>query len=214
MLTPPALANAPLDEVLDQAHRLVVRQARDWSELVIDIEAPSRFMLLTEDGRLAGFAEERDGGSAFLGRWFLGARRPFEVGIFSPEDRRPALVVRRPWTWFLSRADVEDGEGRPLGTVRERFTPFRRSFDVEAPDGRLLARIVGPFFRPWTFLIRSAAETRELGRIEKRWSGVLTEALTDADTYLVTLPLGDPALRRLTLGAAVLIDYRFFEGRD
>ena len=136
------------------------------------------------------------------------------VGIFSTTGRSPALVVRRPWTWFFSRVEVADGDARPLGTVRERFTPFRRSFDVEPPDGRLLARIVGPFFRPWTFLVRSAADTRELGRIEKRWSGVLTEALTDADTYLVTLPLGDPALRRLTLGAAVLIDYRFFEGRD
>ena len=195
MRTPPALANAPLDEVLDQARRLVVRQARDWAELVVDVEAPSRFMLLTEDGRVAGLAVERDGGSEAIFRWFLGARRPFVVGIFS-------------------RVEVEDGAGRPLGTVRERFTPFRRTFDVEAPDGRLLARIVGPFFRPWTFLIRSAAGTRELGRIEKRWAGLLTEALTDADTFLVTLPLSDPALRRLTVGAAVLIDYRFFEGRD
>jgi hypothetical protein len=214
MRTPPALANAPLDEVLDQARRLVVRQARDWAELVVDVEAPSRFMLLTEDGRVAGLAVERDGGSEAIFRWFLGARRPFVVGIFSPTDRSPSLVVRRPWTWLFSRVEVEDGAGRPLGTVRERFTPFRRTFDVEAPDGRLLARIVGPFFRPWTFLIRSAAGTRELGRIEKRWAGLLTEALTDADTFLVTLPLSDPALRRLTVGAAVLIDYRFFEGRD
>jgi hypothetical protein len=41
-----------------------------------------------------------------------------------------------------------------------------------------------------------------------------SEAFTDADTFLVTLPSGDAALRRLLVGAAALIDFKFFEKDD
>ena len=40
------------------------------------------------------------------------------------------------------------------------------------------------------------------------------EAFTDADTFLVTLPPGDPQLRQLLLAAAILVDFLWFEHRD
>jgi uncharacterized protein YxjI len=211
MLRSPRLptAEVPLAQALDARRRVIVRQARDWTEL-LDLKAPNRYALLTEDGALAGMAAEYPG--SFLLRWWLKARRPFEMGIYASEERRyPAIRLRRPWTWFLSRLEVLDADGRPLGVVRERLSLLRRRFDLEAPDGRVLARIVGPFWRPWTFVLRAATGERELGRIEKRWSGVVSEVLTDADTFLVTLPEGDPDLRRLALAAAILVDFRFFE---
>jgi uncharacterized protein YxjI len=205
-------ARVPLSDVLDHGQRIVVRQARDWVEL-LDVEAVNRYALLTEGGALAGMALETPGN--FLLRWILKARRPFEMGIFAGEaDAAPVLQLRRPWTWFFGRVEVADAGGRPLGVVRERFAWFRRRFDVEAPDGRLLARIVGPFFRPWTFLVHAPEGARELGRIEKKWSGAVSELFTDADTFLVTLPADDPRLRRLVLGAAILVDFRFFENTD
>jgi hypothetical protein len=202
-------AEVPLTHALDASRRIVIRQARDWTELV-DLKAPNRYALLTETGALAGMAAEYPGNP--LLRWWLRARRPFELGIYASEEPRyPALRLRRPWTWFLSRLEVLDEDGRTLGVVCERFAFLRRRFEVEGPDGRLLARIVGPFWRPWTFVVQAASSERELGRIEKKWSGLVSEALTDADTFLLTLPEGDPVLRRLLLGAAILIDFRFFE---
>jgi hypothetical protein len=41
-----------------------------------------------------------------------------------------------------------------------------------------------------------------------------SEVFTNADTFLVTLPQTDPVLRRLAVGAAVLVDFLFFEDRD
>ncbi|BDG06710.1 phospholipid scramblase family protein [Anaeromyxobacter oryzae] len=215
MRSPPLpSAELPLAHVLDAAPRLVVRQARDWTEL-LDLEAPNRYALLTESGALAGMAAEYPGGAgAWIGRWWLRARRPFEIGVYGSEERRyPALRFRRPWTWWLSVLEVTDADGRPVGTVRQRFTWFRRRLDLEAPDGRVLARVVGPVWRPWTFLVE-APSGREVGRIEKRWSGAVTELLTNADTYRVTMPPGEPRLRRLVLGAAVLADFLWFEEHD
>jgi uncharacterized protein YxjI len=206
---------APLAEALDRAPRVVVRQARDWSELLA-WEAPNRYALLTPEGALCGWALElAGGGSALLARWFLKANRPFEMGVYPAGDTRTAaLRLRRPFTWFLSRLEVSDETGRPLGVVRQRFTILRRRLDLEAPDGRLLARLTGPLLHPWTFVLTERDGDRELGRIEKRWSGTVSEVFTDADTFLVTFGRADATVRRLLLAAAVLVDFRWFEDRD
>lgn len=203
----------PLADALASARRVVVRQARDWSELV-GLEAPNRYALLTEAGALAGMAVERPGN--LLVRWFLRSSRPFDMDVYDTSgEPRATLRFRRPWRWLFSRLEVAAADGAPLGAIQQRWSWLRRRFDVEAPDGRVLARIVGPLFRPWTFLVEPAAGGgRELGRIEKRWSGVVSEVFTEADTFLVTLPIGDGTLRPLLLGAAVLVDFKFFERRD
>jgi len=206
---------APLSSALDEVPRLVVRQSRDWVEL-LDWEVPNRYALLTERGALAGWAlEHAGGGGAMLLRWFLKANRPFEMGVVSADGgREEVLRLRRPFTWFFARLELEDGSGRPVGLVRQRFAVLRRRFDVEGPGGRLLARITGPLLHPWTFVFTAPNDDRELGRIEKRWSGAASELFTDADTFLVTFGRADATLRRLMLAAAVLLDFRYFESTD
>lgn len=205
----------PLATALDQGARLVVRQARDWAELLA-WESPNRYALLTEDGALAGWALEHAGGSgAFLARWFLKANRPFEMGIFAAGDTgREVLRLHRPFTWFFARLEVSDEAGRPLGAIQQRFSILRRRLDVEAPGGRLLARITGPLLHPWTFVLTAGESDREVGRIEKRWSGGVSELFTDADTFLVTFGRTEGVLRRLLLAAAVLVDFRWFEDTE
>jgi hypothetical protein len=203
----------PFADALASARRLVLRQSRDWSELVA-LEAPNRYAILTEGGALAGMALERPG--SFLVRWFLRSRRPFEMDVYdSSGEPRPVLRFRRPWRWLFTRLEVLGADGAPLGAIQQRWSWVRRRFDVEAPDGRVLARIVGPLFRPWTFLVEAAAGSGlELGRIEKKWSGTVSEVFTEADTFLVTLPAAEGPLRELSIGAAVLVDFRYFERDD
>lgn len=209
----------PLSQVLDGERRLFVRQRKDWLEVFTDFEAANRYALLTEGGALAGWAMEKPGGFwRFLARSVLKAMRPFELMVFPAEGPSAGaeLSVRRPWTWFFAHLYVWDRSGRPIGQVRQRWAWIRRRLDLETPDGRTVARIIGPLLHPWTFIAERGPEgsPREVGRVEKKWGGLLKEAFTDADTYLVTFGDADPTFRRLLLAAALLIDARWFEARD
>jgi uncharacterized protein YxjI len=214
----PRAPTVPLAHALDQEPRLVVRQARHLPEILTGFEQANRYAIHDERGALAGLASERgEGAGEFFARWFLRGARPFRMEIYDAADpARTVLRLWRPWRWFLARLEVADGDGRPLGVVRQRFSWLRRRLDVEGPGGRLLGRLVGPLLHPWTFRVLGGPEgaEREVGRIEKRWSGLLTETFTTADTFLLTLPRGDPDLRRLVLAASILVDFRWFERRD
>ena len=56
-------------------------------------------------------------------------------------------------------------------------------------------------------------EGRELARVEKKWSGMLTEAFTDADRFRVAFdaPELSPDERALVLSAGIFIDLQYFE---
>jgi hypothetical protein len=212
-------ASSPFQTTLAQSPRLVVRQRTNVLEDFTGVEAQGRYQVLTESGAfVAGFAEHADGIGGFLGRWMLKARRPFTMGLYPAEHAdRPLLLLERPWTWLLSQLEVrEAGSGRVVGRVQQRWAWFRKRLDLQAADGRPLARLTGPILRPWTVLIETGPESnpREAGRIEKKWSGLLREAFTDADTFLVTLPQGDARLRQLVLAAAILVDFLWFEHRE
>ena len=212
-------SSLPLAQAIDTEHRLVVRQRREWLELFTDFEQANKYAVQTEGGAVVGWALEKPGGwGRFFARSFLKAMRPFELMFFPPEGPvgGAEISLRRPWTWFFAEVSVWGRDGRPLGKVRQRWGWVRRRLDVETPDGRTVARIVGPLLHPWTFIAEQGPEgnPREAGRIEKQWGGLLKEGLTDADTFLVAFGAVDPTYRRLLLAAAILIDFRWFEGRD
>lgn len=215
---PPA-GSVPLARALDEERRLFVRQRKEWLEVFTGFEQANKYALVTEGGALAGWALEKPGGfGRFLARSLLKNMRPFELMVFPAEGpSAPAeLSVRRPFTWYFARLYVWDRDGQPIGQVRQRWSWIRRRLDLETPDGRTVARIVGPLLHPWTFIAQRGPEgaSREAGRVEKKWGGLLKEAFTDADTYLVTFGDPDRTFRRLFLAAALLIDSRWFEGSD
>lgn len=218
MTAPFASLPSPLVQALDHEPRLVLRQERSVVEALTGLDTPNRYVLLhPETGAILGGAEEEAGGVAQLfRRWFLHAGRPFTMHVSALDGGPAVLRVERPWRFFLSRVEVWDADGRLVGVVRQRFTWLRRRLDLEGAGGRTIARVVGPILRPWTFLVEQGPEGagREVGRIEKRWSGFGTELFTDADTFLLTFPQDAGALlRRLLLAAAILVDYSWFEQR-
>lgn len=68
-----------------------------------------------------------------------------------------------------------------------------------------------PLWKPWTFAF--SANGRAVAVVQKKWSGLLTEMITDADNFLIQV--SDPALplghRVLLLAAAIFIDLQYFE---
>jgi uncharacterized protein YxjI len=199
-----------LSSALASGGRLVIKQQKHWGEILTGFEAKSAYEICTERGDTVGRVGERSTGLlSTLGRWMFKGRRPFELVVES--DGGMVLFLRRPWFWWFSSLEVNDGAGNPLGRIEQRFAFFQRRFDLQDSAGRLLATVIGPFFHPWTFEIHAGDGGRELGRIEKRWSGFGRELFTDADNFSLTLPESDPVLAKLVLAAALLVDFCYFE---
>ncbi|MCX4243470.1 phospholipid scramblase-related protein [Paraliomyxa miuraensis] len=205
------MSNLP---VLARASALVIRQQKELLEVFTDFETKNRYAIQLPDGQTAFYAAETGGGAwAFITRSFLKARRPFTMDLLDPTGGM-ALRLERPWTWFFSELHVRDAQGQRLGMIDQRFAFLSRRFVILDPTGRELAQIHGPLWRPWTFRILQP-DGQEVGRITKKWSGLLVEAFTDADTFGVEMSPGmDARLRPLVLAATFLIDFLYFEDRD
>ncbi|RKH63000.1 phospholipid scramblase-related protein [Corallococcus aberystwythensis] len=198
--------------LLRDEHALRVRQVKEWGEILTGFEGRNRYEVVGDDGRPLFFAGEVGSGlGLFLLRGFLKAKRPFTMELKS-ERGETLLRLRRPWRFWLSRMEVEDGEGRHLGAIQQRFRFFTRAYDVLGPRDEELAHLSGPFFRPWTFNVEQ--QGREVGTIAKRWSGFGKEMFTDADNFGVRFDgLHDPHVRTLVVAATFLIDFVHFENR-
>jgi uncharacterized protein YxjI len=194
------------------AESLVVRQQTEAVEVFTDFETRNRYEIQLADGRtMLHAAESGEGALAFLGRNFLGNRRPFEISIRGGGGNS-VLELRRPWTWVFSRLEVRDGQGQPLGTIRQRFALFAKRFTIHDPSGAEIAALHGPMLRPWTF--RVLVDEQEVGKVTKEWSGLLEEAFTTADTFGVQFGPGmSPQVRSLALAATFLIDFLYFESK-
>ena len=55
---------------------------------------------------------------------------------------------------------------------------------------------------------------REVAKVQKKWSGLLTEAFTDKDNFHLTMSDQlKPEDRLLILAAAIFVDLQYFEGK-
>ncbi len=194
----PALARVP---------SFIVTQKKEMLEIVTDFESKNRYMVQSPDGSLSFDALEV--GGSFLGRSFLKSSRPFTIEL-SDMYGATWMTFRRPWTWIFSELHVHDAGGAPIGSVHQKFKLFGRRFDVTDASGQKVAELHGPMFRPWTFKVMVLDQ--EVGRIAKKWSGLLREAFTDADNFSVEFgPQMPPHHRAIVLGATFLIDFLYFE---
>ena len=121
-------------------------------------------------------------------------------------DGTKLLQLTRPAKVFKSRLEVEDGTGRRVGEVVQANVFGKIRFDLRDARGGQLGRIQAENWRAWDFAILDA-EGKEVGRIDKKFVGVLKAVFTPADNYVVDI---DPSLRSdlrlLAVGAAAAVD--------
>ena len=197
-----------MDE-LSVANTLVLSQKKEWGEIVSGFETKNRYVVLNELGNELYRAKE-EGGSLLL-RLSLKAFRPFTI-VLTKGDGQPALRVERPFRFFFHEVDVREAGGKVLGTVVREFSWLHRLFRVSDAQDKEICRLYGPLFHPWTFEIRQ--NEREVGKITKKWSGLLKEGFTDTDNFAAVLPPGmSTEAKCVLLGAVFLIDFVYFENR-
>jgi uncharacterized protein YxjI len=195
--------------IVQQSSELMIVQRRELAEL-FGFETRNKYSIEVNGAPFAFAAEQGKGGLAFLLRMFLGHWRKFEIHFF---DNSRQLVLRavHPFRFFFQRLEVFAADGRPLGAMQQRWSFFSKRFDVDDPSGRTVLSVSSPFWRLWTFAF--VRDGRELARVEKKWSGMLREAFTDADRFRVAFESPELSLdeRSLVLAAGIFIDLQYFE---
>jgi uncharacterized protein YxjI len=194
-------------ERLSSVEGLVVSQKKEWGEILTGFETKNKYVISDSMGNELYRAAEEKG--SLLARWFLKALRPFEINVRTHDDQ-VVLCAVRPFRFFFYRLDVFDAQGGLLGTVERRFSLLRRIYSVLDGSGQEVFNLFGPILHPWTFEIRQGDMT--IGKITKKWSGLLKEGFTDADNFGIMFPPEwDAKLKGLSLGIVFLIDFAHFE---
>ena len=199
-------------ETLEKQEIIQVNQKHEIAEL-FGYETRNKYEILDGMGSPIGFAaEQHKGFGGFLLRQILGHWRYFEVLIFD-QQRQIAFKCVHPFRFWFNRFEISDAAGRSLGALQQRFSFFSRKFDVEGERGRLHFQMVSPFFRFWTykFMLRGS----EVARIEKKWSGLLSEGFTDKDKFRLTIHNKNlnKDQRALLLAACLFVDLMYFEAK-
>ena len=196
-------------ENLAPTNALIVRQRKEWGEILTGFEQKNKYVVMDASGRELYVAVE-EGGSLLL-RWFLKALRPFEINVYT-FDSRPVLKLKRPFRFYFHELEIIDPNGRNLGTIQRRFSLLRRIYSVLDNTGKEIFQLFGPILHPWTFEIRK--NESGYGKITKKWSGLFREGFSDADNFGVSFPsTWDVSVKSLFLGAVFLIDFVHFENK-
>ena len=195
---------------LEQANSLIIRQQKEWGEILTGFETKNRYEVMDQmNNPLAEALEESDSVMATITRLFLKALRPFTMHLYSPGGTG-LYKLTRPFRFYFHELDVCQSNGAPLGKIKRRFAVLRRVYSVIDRNGNEIFELFGPLLRPWTFQIKKGGQ--ELGKITKKWSGLVKESFTDADNFGISFPSGiDLSQKAVLLGAVFLIDFVHFE---
>jgi uncharacterized protein YxjI len=197
-------------DALVKVDSLVIQQQKEWGEILSGFETKNKYAVMDTAGNPLYFAAEVGGN--FLVRMFLKAWRPFEIAVVRP-DNTVALGLKSPFRFYFREIEVHDATGQLIGRVQRNFSILRRKYTVYDNQDQPLFELFGPILHPWTFEIRRDEQT--LGKITKKWSGLLKESFTDADNFGVTFGADWPMeAKAILLGAVFLIDFVHFENKN
>ncbi len=191
-------------------NRLLVQQVREVAEL-FGFETRNKYQITDENKKLVAFAaEESKGFFGFIMRQMLGHWRKFEIHFVLPNNQ-PFMSAHHPFRFYFERLEIKDAQGRPLGAVEKRFSILTKRFDILNERGMTVMEVASPIWKIWTFNFMH--QGRQIASVQKKWSGLFSEVLTDRDNFLIEF--NDTAMdqreRTLILAAALFVDIIYFE---
>jgi len=193
-------------ERLNSIDTLVIQQKKEWGEIITGFEARNKYSVKSASGEEVYFAAEE---SSVMLRLFLKTLRPLTLHVLSSNGTQ-VLRLKRPFRLFFHRMEVVDSQGKLLGSIQKKFSFMRRIYSILDPAGNEMFYLFGPILHPWTFNIFKNGT--EIGKITKKWSGLMKEQFTDADNFAIQFPMDlDIQKKSVLLGAVFLIDLVHFE---
>lgn len=196
-------------EQLINHSQLMVKQQKEWGEIITGFETKNKYAIVDNQGNQIYFAAERKG--SWFARQFLKANRPFELAILN-NDGNQVMSVVRPFRFLFPEVTVYNESNKVLGVVKKKFSIISKHYCLYDANGEELFTLKGPLLKPWTFNIMQ--HDQEVGKITKKWSGLMKESFSDADNFGVIFPKNtDVSVKAFILGVVFLIDFVHFENK-
>lgn len=200
-----------MKEILDR-NILFIRQKKELMEIIVDFETRNKYEILDEQQNSIGWVIEK--GKGFLStiaRIFLKSHRPLDIYIFD-NSRKELMHLTRNFFFFFSDLFINAPNKQLHGSIHRRFGILHKKYDLKDRSGNLFATISSPIWKLWTFPVLST-NGKQISCINKKWKGILQEAFTDADTFMINFENQDLSIDKKTiiLAAAISIDFDFFE---
>ena len=172
------------------------------------IELTNEYKILDEEGTQIGTIREEGQSKARKALRLLTKVDQFLTHRLSVYDAAGGKVVElaRPAKIMKSTVTISDGADRQVGRIVQQNVFGKKRFALETPEGEPLGSINAENWRAWDFAIQDAAGD-EVGRITKKWAGLLREGFTTADNYILNIS-GEvsPDLRLVMLASAAGVD--------
>ncbi|XP_061862017.1 phospholipid scramblase 1 [Colius striatus] len=221
MAVPPPLPNCPPGlEYLTQIDQILIHQQIELLEILTGFETNNKYEIKNALGQRVYFAAED---TDCCTRNCCGPSRPFTLRIIDNMNHE-VITLQRPlrcssccFPCCLQELEVQAPPGTPVGYVVQNWHPCLPKFTIQNEKRMDILKITGPCVvcsccEDINFEVKSVDETATVGRISKQWSGLLKEAVTDADNFGITFPMDlDVKMKAVMIGACFLIDFMFFE---
>jgi uncharacterized protein YxjI len=190
-----------------------VSELLDRNVLVIEqkpkfVELTNEYRVLDETGNEIGVIRQEGQSKTRKLLRLVSSVDQFLTHRVSMYDAAGAKVfdLVRPAKVFKSRLQVFDGMGTERGWIVQDNVVGKKHFSLLGSGGESLGSIDAENWRSWDFAIEDAGG-REVGRITKRWAGILREGFTTADRYLLHIAAEVPTdLRLLMFASAAGVD--------
>jgi uncharacterized protein YxjI len=172
------------------------------------LSSRASYEILDEGGKLIGTAEQKTSTLAAIIGMVFGPPST-QIDFCEKTDSGEPLVftVRRAGFPF-KKVQVVDAQGVVVGTYKAKMFSVSGGFHVYDKDGKHVAEIRGKLLKSDYTFFQPDGKT-EMGKVSKKWAGMMKEMFTSADMYGVQIAPAfsdDPKTKMLILGAAVAID--------
>lgn len=217
-------------ERLTLVDKLFVKQKVTLLEAFTVWDQKNSYDIVSETGQQLYFASEESG---LCMRQCCGPKRGFVMHILD-NNGQEVISVKREFKCCAvqscecfaclgccaNEVQIEAPPGNVVGYIQQTCSVWIPRFVVQDEHRETVLKIDGPCCMCQTICCRCDIEfhlnsrdgDHEVGKISKKFGGVLTEMFTTADTFGVSFPMDlDVKMKAVMIGAVFLIDYMYFE---
>jgi uncharacterized protein YxjI len=142
------------------------------------------YKVYDELGEIGLIKQRLTGAQKFLRLMVNKAMLPFKLEI-TGLNGDVIVTIKRGWTFWMSKITLTDSNGDLLGSIKQKFAILKPTFKIFDESEIEIASITGDW-KGWNFKILDN-NNNLIGTISKKWGGILKEAFTTADKYIVDI---------------------------